>query len=89
MLFDEEMAQIASATDGVLQSESNEAPKAKNLNPIQKLASKPNSKNYAIRAMCFQCMGGIDADPGWRRAIGDCKSVGCALHGHRPYRVKP
>jgi len=58
-------------------------PGAKRLTPIEKLALKPKSKAYAIKAMCFQCMG---AEPGWRKLVDECSSTACALYALRPCR---
>ena len=60
-------------------------------NWIKKAKLNPQSKSIAIKAMCFQCMGGTEnelPDPGWKGAIKNCSAINCPLHGHRPYRGK-
>lgn len=56
--------------------------------PGEKLAENPRSMRAAINAMCWQCMGGDGADPGWRNMIRNCTSPKCALWNFRPYRDK-
>lgn len=61
-------------------------------NWIKKAKLNPASRIIAIKAMCFQCMGGTETelpDPGWKKSIRECSSASCPLHGHRPYREKP
>lgn len=54
-------------------------------NPIEKLASNPNSLRLAVNAKCFDCEGG-DADPNVRGRIGGCKVTTCGLWAVRPYQ---
>lgn len=59
------------------------------LNPIQKAKRNPQSKQAAINAKCYECMGGDEEtapDPGWKDAIRGCTSTTCPLIPHRPYR---
>jgi hypothetical protein len=53
------------------------------MNPVEKALANPNSKAMAIRAMCYQCVGGERAVD----TIRNCSSHACALHPHRPYQV--
>jgi len=58
-------------------------------NLLKKAVADPTSRAKAMRAMCFQCMGGtIDSlpDPGWKRLIGTCTAKQCALYPWRPYQ---
>jgi hypothetical protein len=53
------------------------------MNPVEKALANPNSKAMAIRAMCYQCVGGERAVD----TIRNCSSHACALYPHRPYQV--
>jgi hypothetical protein len=53
------------------------------MNPVEKAKANPNSKAMAIRAMCYQCVGGERAVD----TIRNCSSQACALYPHRPYQV--
>lgn len=53
--------------------------------PIEKAASKPTSLRLACSAKCFDCVG-RDADPGWRKRIGECSVTRCPLWPVRPYQ---
>lgn len=53
------------------------------MNPVEKALANPNSKAMAIRAMCYQCVGGERAVD----TIRNCSSHSCALYPHRPYQV--
>lgn len=55
------------------------------LDPVQKAMAEPKSRTKAIKAMCYQCMGGGDT-PNWRDEVRACKAIHCALHHVRPYR---
>jgi hypothetical protein len=44
--------------------------------------AKKASMRQCIKAFCFDCMG-FDS-----RAVGNCTSTQCALHGKRPYQKK-
>ena len=57
------------------------------LDPIAKHFANPKSKTMAIRAKCFDCVGG-DADLNPRGRIGNCPVVKCPLHTVRPYQHK-
>jgi len=50
-------------------------------NPEEKAAAHPASKQAAIVAMCWQCMG---KEPGWKNMVRDCTAPKCALYPHRP-----
>lgn len=56
------------------------------LNPRDRAAKNPRSLKMAIRAKCWDCVGGDNADPGWMRTIHECCVTRCPLHGHRPYQ---
>ena len=53
------------------------------MNPVEKALANPNSKALAIRAMCYQCVGGELAV----QNIRNCSSGSCPLYAHRPYQV--
>ena len=55
------------------------------LNPIEKSVREPKSLKYALRAMCYECVG-RELDPNPRKAIGCCTSYACPLWSLRPYR---
>lgn len=56
------------------------------LNPAEKARRNPNSLRLAINAKCFDCVGGANADAGFRRCIRECPSTKCALHTVRPFQ---
>lgn len=64
---------------------SGEIEKAERLDPMQKAKANPASKTFAIRAMCWDCVGG-DGTPGWQNEIKLCPVAKCALHHVRPYK---
>lgn len=53
------------------------------MNPVEKAKANPRSKALAIRAMCYQCVGGELVV----QQVRNCASDECALHPHRPYQV--
>jgi hypothetical protein len=53
------------------------------MNPVEKALANPNSKALAIRAMCYQCVGGERAVD----TIRNCTTQACALYPHRPYQI--
>lgn len=55
------------------------------LDPLEKARRNPGSKALAIRAKCFDCMGG-DSEPGVRKKVRDCSVTRCPLHPHRPWQ---
>ena len=57
-------------------------------NPILKAKSMPNSRRFAINAMCAQCMGCTEThiEPGFRKDIKGCASTACPLFAFRPYQ---
>lgn len=55
------------------------------LNPIEKALTDPKSRTKAIRAACYECLGGEEC-PNIRREIGRCTDFGCGLWHLRPYR---
>lgn len=46
----------------------------------------PRSKLYAIRAKCWNCIGGTH-DPGAHGRIRDCSHSACPIHQVRPYQA--
>ncbi len=61
---------------------------ATKLNPIQRAKTKPKSKSLAIKAKCYECMGGPTPDRGWRDLITNCTACECPLYDHRPYQKR-
>lgn len=57
----------------------------KQLNPIEKALADPKSRPKAIRAACYECLGG-DECPNIRREIGRCTDYSCGLWPLRPHR---
>ena len=56
------------------------------LDPLEKAKAKPTSLRLATNAKCFDCVGGKNADNGYRRAIRECCAISCPLHTVRPYQ---
>jgi hypothetical protein len=56
------------------------------LSPREKAERNPKSLRFAANAKCFDCVGGDNADGGFRRCIRECPSVMCPLHNLRPYQ---
>lgn len=58
------------------------------LNPLQKSAKNPDSRALALKAKCFECVGGtLDASPdNWRNEIRHCSSKTCPLMPWRSYK---
>lgn len=59
-------------------------------NPIIQARERPNSKSYAIKAMCSHCMGctAEKIEPGFRDEVRNCTSAACPLWPHRPWRKR-
>lgn len=58
------------------------------LNPTERAKQNPRSKALAIRANCFECVGG-DATPNWQKEVLNCSLADkCSLFLHRPYQHK-
>ena len=59
-------------------------------NPILKFQENPNSRRFAINAMCAQCMGCTvsSLEGGFRNMIKNCTSTTCPLHSFRPYQTE-
>ena len=57
------------------------------VNPILISRQRPQSRAWAIKAMCAHCMGctADHLEPGFRDLIRECSSNACPLHAHRPY----
>ncbi len=47
-------------------------------------ATEGNSRDAAIRAFCYECMG---YDAGYRESIKNCTDVGCPLYPYRPHKA--
>ena len=58
---------------------------AERLDPVERSRRNPKSKAMAIKAMCWQCMGG-GGNPATPWLIGNCEVTGCALYPHRPWQ---
>lgn len=61
--------------------------KVERLDPLEKARRNPASKALALRAKCFDCMGG-DSEPGVRKKVRECSVTRCPLHPHRPWQTK-
>ena len=55
--------------------------------PGELALSHPQSRKYAMEAMCWECLGSGD-DAGWKWGIGNCTSPQCSLFTLRPYQHK-
>jgi len=55
------------------------------LTPIEAAQADPNSRAKAIKAKCYECMGGEDSD-NWKKSVKHCSSMGCPLLALRPYQ---
>lgn len=55
-------------------------------NPLEQHLLDPSSRKKAMDAVCFDCVGGVNADGGYRRAIRDCGCPKCPLYSFRPYQ---
>jgi hypothetical protein len=53
--------------------------------PRERLDAMPQSRQRAIVAMCWRCMGEA---PGWRNEVRSCTDTECPLHGFRPGRTR-
>jgi len=59
--------------------EENKGIKTIQLDPIEKARQNPKSKVLAIRAFCWDCVGGVKAE------VTNCPSNNCPLWLHRPW----
>ncbi len=59
-------------------------------NPIKRFNKKPNSRTYAIKAKCAECVGCTlnHIEKGFRESISSCSSYSCPLYRFRPYQAK-
>ena len=57
------------------------------LDPLQKALANPGSLKLAIRAACWDCVGG-DATPNWQDEVKHCPVLKCGLHHVRAYKQK-
>jgi hypothetical protein len=56
------------------------------LNPIDKAKANPTSQKYAIRAHCWECVGG-DGNENPKVLVRDCGLKDkCSLWPHRPWQ---
>lgn len=62
--------------------EENKGVKALVLDPMEKARQNPKSKVLAIRAYCWDCVGGS------RTEVTLCPSTNCPLWLHRPWQKK-
>jgi len=53
--------------------------------PRERLDAMPQSRQRAIVAMCWRCMGMTQS---WRNDVRACTDTECPLHGFRPGRAK-
>lgn len=69
-------------------AEMREAGEMEILNPLQKSAKNPDSRALALKAKCFECVGGtLESSPeNWRNEIRNCTSRICPLLNLRPYK---
>lgn len=60
----------------------------KNHNPVETAKRHPFSKQKAIEAFCFLCMGGGDTEhPSIIKSrVRECTSKECPLHPHRGWK---
>jgi hypothetical protein len=61
-----------------------------NINPIKQYHNNQNSRNYAIKAKCAECVGCTSnhIEKGFRESISSCSSYSCPLYKFRPYQPK-
>jgi hypothetical protein len=57
------------------------------LNPMESAHQDPASKTKAIKAACWDCVGG-EHTPNWQNEVSLCFVKKCALHHVRPYQQK-
>lgn len=55
-------------------------------NPLQMAADAPTNVKLAVKAKCFDCVGGEAADKGYRITIKECPAKRCPLYAVRPYQ---
>lgn len=63
---------------------SGEIAKPTRKNPLEKALANPTSLKLAIRAACWDCVGG-DVTENWQNEIRLCTINKCGLHHVRPY----
>lgn len=61
------------------------------VSPIERALANPASRPLAIRAYCYDCMGGqpkgcANSNGNVRQFIGECRSTQCALWDVRPWQ---
>jgi hypothetical protein len=57
------------------------------LSPIEKARANPKSQKYAIRAACWDCVGGGHT-ASWQNEVRLCNISSCGLFLVRPYQDK-
>jgi hypothetical protein len=67
------------------------APRGIVMSPIDRARANPASRHLAIRAYCYDCMGGQpighpNKNGNVRRLIGECTATRCALWDVRPWQ---
>lgn len=55
------------------------------LDPLARARANPTSKTLAIRAKCWECVGG-NSNPNWQKRVGECTIARCGIHPFRPYQ---
>lgn len=55
------------------------------LSPIEAAQADPTSRAKAIKAKCYECMGGQESD-NWKKDVKQCSSYGCPLRALRPFQ---
>lgn len=55
------------------------------LSPIEAAQADPTSRAKAIKAKCYECMGGDESD-NWKKDVKQCSSYGCPLRPLRPFQ---
>ncbi len=61
------------------------------VSPIERARANPADRTLAVRAYCYDCMGGQpvgrkNPNGDVRKQVGECTTVSCALWGVRPWK---
>jgi hypothetical protein len=59
------------------------------MNWMKRAKDNPKSRTMAVKAFCYNCMGGTleeEPDPGWKAEISRCTCPDCPLYNFRPYK---
>lgn len=67
------------------------APPGAVLSPMERARLNPESRALAVRAYCYDCMGGqpvgdVNTNGNLRKMVGDCSVTSCALWDVRPWQ---